>query len=128
MSETLTLEPRRRLGRGLSALLGGGTPSPTMIEGKDKAELRNIPVETLSRNPFQPRKEFDPEGLKELSDSIKEHGILQPLLAADANASPSVLHFVIIGVVIWGGLFLRDPRLRMLIPLRSQLKPNQPKP
>ena len=83
MSETLTLEPRRRLGRGLSALLGGGTPSPTMIEGKDKAELRNIPVETLSRNPFQPRKEFDPEGLKELSDSIKEHGILQPLLVRE---------------------------------------------
>ena len=80
MSETLSIEPRRRLGRGLSALLGAGTPSPTAIEPTDLAELRNIPVETLSRNPFQPRKEFDPEALKELADSIKEHGILQPLL------------------------------------------------
>ena len=42
-------------------------------------KVQYLPVDSISPNPNQPRKEFSPEGLKELSDSIARHGILQPL-------------------------------------------------
>lgn len=42
-------------------------------------QVLSIPVAELSPNPFQPRRKFDQEGLRELADSIRENGILQPL-------------------------------------------------
>ena len=84
MDEPQTLEmPRRRLGRGLSALLGGGGPAFEAVESDREAELRNLPTSTISRNPYQPRKDFDQEALSELAASISEHGILQPLLVRE---------------------------------------------
>lgn len=81
MDEQQTLEmPRRRLGRGLSALLGGGGPAYEAIESNSNSELRQLPTAQISRNPYQPRKEFEQEALSELAASIAEHGILQPLL------------------------------------------------
>ena len=80
---------RKRLGRGLSSLLGAEDHSaePTLSSGKTVAsvmtppgELRHIPVNAIERNPFQPRTEFEESALRELSDSIQQHGILQPLL------------------------------------------------
>lgn len=75
---------RRRLGRGLGALLGGAAPAAaakTEGTGEPKdADLRNVSVELIDRNPYQPRTEFKPEAITELSDSIKQHGVLQPLL------------------------------------------------
>jgi ParB family chromosome partitioning protein len=78
---------RRRLGRGLSALLGGGAPAHEEVEtvATDAAQLRHLPVESIARNPFQPRKVFDPETLTELADSIREHGVLQPLLVRELD-------------------------------------------
>ena len=74
-----TPEPaRRRLGRGLNALLGtapmGGSDEVT---AGDQTE---ISVELIDRNPFQPRQDFDQSALNELVDSIRQHGVLQPLL------------------------------------------------
>lgn len=81
MDEQQTLEmPRRRLGRGLSALLGGGGPAYEAIESTSNSELRQLATAQISRNPYQPRKEFEQEALSELAASIAEHGILQPLL------------------------------------------------
>jgi ParB family chromosome partitioning protein len=75
---------RRRLGRGLNALLGEGGSELTAIDGVEpslpQGELRQIPVNAIERNPFQPRTEFEESGLRELSDSIHQHGVLQPLL------------------------------------------------
>lgn len=80
---------RRRLGRGLSALLGGGDEGSAVggealerqIEASaDKPDPNLISVELIDRNPFQPRKDFDDETLKELTDSIRQHGVLQPIL------------------------------------------------
>jgi ParB family chromosome partitioning protein len=71
---------RRRLGRGLSALLGGNAPAADEIRGDEGAELRQIPIDLIDRNPFQPRKSFDAEGIEELAGSVREHGLLQPLL------------------------------------------------
>ena len=82
MSDVSTSDvPRRRLGRGLSAMLGSG---PAFSESEPTAaELRNVPVAEIARNPFQPRKDFNAEDLNELSDSIREHGVLQPILVRE---------------------------------------------
>ncbi len=62
------------LGRGLDALIPGGE-SALPASG-----VQQIPVDRVIRNPRQPRKNFDPEELKELADSIRAHGVLQPLI------------------------------------------------
>lgn len=85
MSDLSLENPRRRLGRGLTALLGSG---PAYSESEPTAaELRNIPVDQITRNPFQPRKDFNTDELNELSDSIREHGVLQPLLVRELDGS-----------------------------------------
>jgi ParB family chromosome partitioning protein len=62
------------MGRGLAAIL-------SVSEGEhDGAELRELHVELLSPNPDQPRKRFDEDALQALADSIKERGVLQPVL------------------------------------------------
>lgn len=76
-------QPRRRLGRGLSALLGGGrrAPQPVVEEPETPAApADHISVHLIDRNPFQPRKDFEAAALEELSASIQQHGLLQPLL------------------------------------------------
>ena len=74
---------RRRLGRGLSALLGAGPdeqPVPRAADPDLQADSSQVHVELIERNPFQPRKDFEPGSLSELVDSIRQHGVLQPLL------------------------------------------------
>ena len=67
---------RGGLGRGLDSLIpGGGTQPPTA-----GSALVEIPVKDLSPNPHQPRVHFDEESLNDLSASIREIGVLQPLL------------------------------------------------
>jgi ParB family chromosome partitioning protein len=68
--------PPSRLGRGLSALIPDG-PVPTA----EQAALRTLPVEALEPGPFQPRGGMDKASLDDLAASIREHGILQPILA-----------------------------------------------
>jgi ParB family chromosome partitioning protein len=82
--------PKRGLGRGLDALIPGGADadeSPPPIEaaaaGGGKDGIVQIPLEKLAANPSQPRKAFDPGELAELADSIREHGIIQPIIAED---------------------------------------------
>ncbi len=91
MTQMAGLEPKRRLGRGLSALLGGNTPASDEVVTHDDAELRNLSVQELTRNPFQPRREFDVEALGELASSIKEHGVLQPLLVREVDGGFQVI-------------------------------------
>jgi len=61
------------------------------MESQDEAELRNLPVQGLTRNPFQPRREFDAESLGELASSIKEHGVLQPVLVREVDGGYQVI-------------------------------------
>ena len=74
---------KRRLGRGLNALLGS---SPTAAAPANSAiklhapEQDEISIELIDRNPYQPRREFDQRAIDELAESIRKHGILQPLL------------------------------------------------
>jgi ParB family chromosome partitioning protein len=67
-----------RLGKGLGALLGEYLPpadAPHSQEG-----IRVVPIARIAPNPFQPRREFAPEQLAELEASIRENGLLQPLV------------------------------------------------
>ncbi|MCA3692165.1 ParB/RepB/Spo0J family partition protein [Aquidulcibacter sp.] len=72
--------PARGLGRGLSALLGDTEATrPTEDRGTDGG-TREIGLDQIIRNPQQPRRQFDEADLQTLADSIRQHGILQPLL------------------------------------------------
>ena len=62
---------KRRLGRGLSSLMG---------DGEKKISNSKISIKDIIRNKLQPRKIFDKEKLKELTDSIRERGIIQPII------------------------------------------------
>ena len=74
----------RRLGRGLDALLGGET-APELRAGQSSLPwAASLPIEGVRPNPFQPRKVFDSEGLEELRDSIRRHGLLQPICVRGA--------------------------------------------
>ncbi len=63
-----------RLGRGLSAIFGD-------IESiEDENKIETISLELIVKNPYQPREEFDDDDLRELSESIKEKGVIQPII------------------------------------------------
>src|SRR5690242_4241424 len=81
---------RHGLGRGLSALIGDEVPvAPKVVEAPGK-NPRTVPVAFLRPNKFQPRKAFVQEELQDLANSIREKGVLQPILvrpvAGEANA------------------------------------------
>ena len=79
------------LGRGLGALLGGAGPPDRPADNVSQApppaaasnggeQVRRVPVARVRPCPLQPRKDFSQESLQELADSIKEQGIVQPLI------------------------------------------------
>ena len=68
------------LGRGLESLLSSSESQYETAIPKDPEGAVEVPVESIRPNPYQPRKTFDKEKLKELSESIKKHGIIQPLI------------------------------------------------
>ena len=95
---------KRRLGRGLDALLGGMTSQPeepvassgpaaaetpaaqdSSNAARDNGDRCFISVESIKRNPFQPRSDFDKGSLDELAASIKTHGVLQPILVREVD-------------------------------------------
>ena len=72
----------KRLGKGLGALIPEGTTTVT----HDKTErVAKIKINSIIPNKFQPRKKFNPEKLRELKDSIKEKGIIQPVIVRPNN-------------------------------------------
>jgi ParB family chromosome partitioning protein len=76
---------KRRLGRGLNALLGSSEDEVSSAESAAPVTLVSpsadeISIELIEVNPFQPRRDFDPEAINELAASIRRHGVLQPLL------------------------------------------------
>jgi ParB family chromosome partitioning protein len=90
---TTTVRKAPRLGRGLSALLGEAPIAPAAPAGSEA--LRSLPIEKLEPGPFQPRGPIDPTPLQELADSIREHGVLQPILVRPKPDQDG--HYQIIG-------------------------------
>ena len=74
MSQT----PKRGLGRGFDALISQDFDKSLLLTADDRVE--KIPLDSLQASPHQPRKQFDETALRELSESIKRYGILQPLV------------------------------------------------
>lgn len=78
----MTSGPSRRLGRGIEALLG-----PTDAdEARREGALREIAVADIKPNPYQPRRAFDGEALKELKESIAKSGLIQPIVVRSGAA------------------------------------------
>ena len=69
---------KRRLGRGLAALIGDDVIEAASPE--ESRGLRHLPIELLHSNPNNPRKQFKEEELEDLSKSIREKGLLQPIV------------------------------------------------
>lgn len=77
---------RRALGKGLEELFNNEIIDYSNLEEKivsetPKEEITMLKLDELRSNPYQPRKNFDEQALKELADSIKEHGVFQPIIA-----------------------------------------------
>jgi ParB family transcriptional regulator, chromosome partitioning protein len=70
---------RNALGKGLSALLENAETDITSFEPRVLNSVANIPISQISANPFQPRSEFEQEALNELAESIRVHGVIQPI-------------------------------------------------
>jgi ParB family chromosome partitioning protein len=79
VSERLTT--RRRLGRGLEALLG----PPSVAEAQADGALLQVPVAQVRPNPYQPRRAIDQEALAELASSMEKAGLLQPIVVRKAR-------------------------------------------
>lgn len=77
----MTSNPKKRsaLGKGLGALLDNAATDITTSTAAPSGGVALIPVEAIEANPFNPRTNFEKEALRELSDSIAVHGIIQPL-------------------------------------------------
>jgi len=76
---------KKGLGRGLSSLIG---------ETKPEININKLPISSLLSNKFQPRKIFDEDNLKDLENSIKERGIIQPIIvrkSADQNSKYEII-------------------------------------
>ena len=74
----------KKLGKGLGAIFGDDIDDVLNEISATTGEINNdsklIKISEIRPNPYQPRKDFDSEGLKELADSIKEHGVFNPIL------------------------------------------------
>ncbi len=87
-----------QLGRGLSALLGGDEagygPSGDESAAAPGRAIRNVPIEFLKPSRFQPRHRIDEEALQDLVSSVREKGILQPLLVRRDPADPDSFEII----------------------------------
>lgn len=75
---------RKGLGKGLDALIPGGKSSAPPAKG-GHGSVQQVGVEAIKRNPRQPRVHFKEEELEELAASIREHGVIQPLIVSPKN-------------------------------------------
>ncbi|MCS6803276.1 MAG: ParB/RepB/Spo0J family partition protein [Chloroflexota bacterium] len=71
------MKPKGGLGRGLAALLPPG-----------ESQLRDVDIDLIVPNPRQPRAHLDPEALADLAESIRQHGVLQPLIVTEVAREP----------------------------------------
>ncbi|NJD09145.1 MAG: ParB/RepB/Spo0J family partition protein [Gemmatimonadetes bacterium] len=88
---------RDRLGKGLGALLG-----EYLTEGKpDPAQIRPLPVADIVPNPFQPRRDFSEAELSELTTSLRENGLLQPIVVRPAPDGTNGRYELVAGERRW---------------------------
>ena len=98
----------RVLGKGLSALIQGADLKGVPQSDQETLGVQSIPLDHIGFNPQQPRKHFDDNKLEELSDSVRQVGILQPVLVRrisgagqarphpDSEAHPGELRYCVV--------------------------------
>ena len=79
---------RKRLGRGLAQLIGDMDAMPSAPVAPVSAD-RRVPIELISRNPRNPRREFAEDLLEDLAQSIRTHGLVQPIVVRPEPANPN---------------------------------------
>ena len=93
MEETHTPAQRpSRLGRGLAALIGDAADDGS-LQPRSRGQ-RTVPIEFIRANPLNPRKAFGDEDLTELADSIREKGVIQPILVRPKPGMPDVYEII----------------------------------
>lgn len=83
-------QSKRRLGRGLAALIGEMDQPIPMGGGEQRASVsadRSVPIEYVVRNPRNPRRSFNEDELQDLATSIRQHGIVQPVVVRGVGES-----------------------------------------
>jgi ParB family chromosome partitioning protein len=81
----MSTKKRKGLGQGINALF----PEESLLEEeslKGEETVEQIPVDDIRSNPYQPRKNFDPEALEELAESVRQNGVLQPIIVRKSSA------------------------------------------
>ncbi|WP_339108606.1 ParB/RepB/Spo0J family partition protein [Thioclava sp. GXIMD4216] len=91
---------RRGLGRGLSALMADVNIEPNQDNTVPRRPESFIPIEKIEPNPEQPRRHFDEQALQELADSIREKGVIQPLIVR-VHPSKSDMYEIVAGERRW---------------------------
>jgi len=86
----------KRLGKGIEALFSANSEMNLVdmvndIEKTDNYQIREISLQKLRANPYQPRKEFDQAALEELAQSVKEHGVIQPIVVRESSFGYDIL-------------------------------------
>ena len=114
-----TRPKRKALGQGLNALLGGRTAPAPPASG-----LRAIPIEAIDPNPRQPRKQSTRESLEEMAESIRAHGLLQPIIVSPLPGAAPERYQLIAGERRWraaqlAGLHLIPALVREATPDQS---------
>src|SRR5438874_6768544 len=77
---------RSGLGKGLGALIGTSAPAPRAEVAETGEKVHRINLASITPSPLQPRKDFARDALQELIDSIRQHGIIQPLIVRQMGA------------------------------------------
>ena len=88
---------KKGLGKGLEALIPHWQDVEQEAAGNDQDQVRMIPIEQVYANENQPRKVFQPEALAELASSLRQHGMIQPILVAKKSKG----YMIIVGERRW---------------------------
>ena len=94
------MSPRRGLGRGLSSLIPTSPPAAPDETGAATG-VHLVSLDEISPNPNQPRQSFAPEALAELAASIKEHGLIQPIIVTRTAPNAQTPYTIIAGERRW---------------------------
>jgi len=97
------MSPKKRLGRGLDALLSKPVAETASVTGvSSSGGLRQIPVELLQRGQYQPRVDMRQDTLEDLADSIKAQGVVQPIVARPIGGGKGAQRFeIVVGERRW---------------------------
>jgi ParB family chromosome partitioning protein len=87
---------KQNFGRGIESLIPKKINRQEEPESIKEAPIFYVAIEKVKSNPYQPRKNFDQDGLNALSDSIRDHGVLQPLLVSRMENEPGVIEYQLI--------------------------------